>query len=82
MYKVKVKDNYRWSNAKIGGIRFTKEVSEIGDSRMSEEIKNSSVLDVVKAGKNAGLEPNQIRARGKSKSHPKPHPKPKPKVKP
>jgi len=48
MYNVSVKENYRWTNAKVGGIRFTKKVSEIGDSRMSDEIKKSPLLTVVK----------------------------------
>jgi len=69
MYNVSVKQNYRWPSAKIGGIRFTKEKTEIGDSRMTEEIKNSSVLNVVKAGRNAGLEPNHSRYKAKPKQN-------------
>jgi hypothetical protein len=44
---VKVKDDYRWSNAQVAGRQFSKrQVTEIGETAMIDEIRDSEFLVV------------------------------------
>jgi hypothetical protein len=49
VYKVRVTESYRWTVATVGGRHFTKIVPvEIQDVDMTDEIRTSPILEVVK----------------------------------
>jgi len=66
MYRVCVNSDYRWAMATVGGRHFTKHAAvEIQESDMTEEIRQSPILDVVEIVLESDPEPEQ-------KAEPKP----------
>lgn len=50
-YRVTVKDDYRWSDAQVGGRVFSKaETATLTAEQMTDEILKSSLLSVVVVG--------------------------------
>ena len=46
MYRIRVKDDWRWPTARVSGREFTKRGSEFADESVNDEIRNSSLLIV------------------------------------
>lgn len=54
IYQVTVKQDYRWSDCQVAGRTFSKRaVTNVAEADLTDEIRNSPLLDVTEAGDGA-----------------------------